>query len=153
MLGLGKETLLEIYREAQKNVPLLKYGWVFIGAIAILGLVAFLRVGSFKDVSLATLVILSIALLAYVLSWAIKRVEGDWIIKFALYVLVYAIVGSIVAILISFPLHLFGAKEFPIYENFVKFEPSPDTTISTDNGDDLDIPMDKGGPDDPLDLN
>lgn len=145
-MSLGKfnsESFLEIYREAQKNVPLLRYGWVVISAIAILGLIAFLKVGSFKDVSLATLVLLAIALLAYVLSWAIKR-DGDWLIKIPLYTLVYAIVGSIVAILVSFPLHLFEFKKFSIYENIIPVNPDkvPEDQYQ------IDQPIGTGGLDD-----
>jgi hypothetical protein len=83
------KSILRIYQESVKNVPLLKYSWILISTICILSFSAYAKLKN-SDVFFYAFAVLFISFLAFVFSFLSKT--KDIIIRIALCIFVYCII-------------------------------------------------------------
>jgi hypothetical protein len=91
--------IISIYKQAVKNVPLLKYSWILIATICILTLAGFFKLKS-AEVFLYALYVIGVSFLGFLFSYLLKT--KDKFIRGLLYVLLGCIVLLISAIILSF---------------------------------------------------
>lgn len=83
------EKITSLYKESVRNVPILRFSWLFIATICILALSAYFKLNN-GDVFYYAIGVLTISVLGFVFSLLLKT--RDIVIKIALYILVYSIV-------------------------------------------------------------
>ncbi len=93
------KTLINIYRGAVKNVPILKYSWILIVAICILALAAYFKLKN-SDVFGYALALIVISFMGFLFSFLLKT--KDFIVRSLLYFLIGSIVLTMSVIIISF---------------------------------------------------
>lgn len=106
-------TIINLYRNAVKKLPVLKYSWGIIVIICILALITSLRIGTPEALFKASLYIIGIMFLIFIFSLIAKT--NDKTIKYPLYVLVYAVLLTITAFVIGFAVHNFTDNKYDIY--------------------------------------
>lgn len=91
--------LLKVYKQAVKNVPLLKYSWIIIATIVILALTAFFRLKN-TDVFFYAIGVIIISFLGFVFSYLLKT--EDKFIKFLLRVFITCIFITLCTAVVGF---------------------------------------------------
>lgn len=109
-------TILDLYRESVKRVPILRYSWVLVSTICILSLAAYFKLQT-VDVFVYALAVLIISFLSFVFSQFLKT--KDITIRISLYIFTYGIIITMTALVISFgSFVIFKQPEF--YKRFFK---------------------------------
>ena len=85
-----EKRILKTFREAVKNVPLLKYAWILIATICILCLIKFFQL-KIEDVFLSALGVLLICFLGF--AFSLFLIKNDPLIKVAKYVIIYILLS------------------------------------------------------------
>jgi hypothetical protein len=91
--------ILNAYKQAIKNVPILRYSWVFIATILILALAAYFKLNN-SDVFFYAVGVILISFMGFLFSYLLKT--KDNIIRILLYILISTIVISIGTAVLSF---------------------------------------------------
>lgn len=91
--------ILNIYKQAVKNVPILRYSWILIATICILALTAFFKLNN-SDVFIYAIWLIFISFLGFIFSYLLKTNDG--FIKFLLRFLITCIVITISVIVLGF---------------------------------------------------
>ena len=118
------KSILDLYRQAIKNVPLLKYSWVLIATICILTITAYFKLKN-SDVFYYGIGVLVISFLGFVFSFLTRT--KDIVVRISLYILVYCIIGTLGAVAVSFGVFIFkGKPEF--YERYFPIQSDKEIT-------------------------
>jgi len=120
--------ILNLYKEAVKKLPVLKYSWGIIVIICILALVTYLKIGNPEALFKGSLYVIGIMFLIFIFSLIAKT--NDKAIKYPLYFLVYSIILTITAFVIGFAIHSFTDHKFDVYYKLFGYPSKP---VITDN--------------------
>ena len=119
---IGLKSILDLYRQAIKNVPFLKYSWIIVATICILSITAYFKLKN-SDVFYYTIGVLGISFLGFVFSFLTRT--KDVVVRISLYILVYCIIGTLGALALSFGVFIFkGKPEF--YERYFPVQKDKD---------------------------
>lgn len=119
--------LISLYKQAIKNVPVLKYSWVLIATVCILALAAYFKLKN-SDVFFYALLVIVISFLGFLFSYLLKTQEK--FIRFLLYLLLTSLVITIGTAVLGFGTFIIWEK--PAFYNRwfpnQSHDPSGDTT-------------------------
>lgn len=99
--------ILKVYKQAVKNVRILKYSWVLIATICILAFAAYFKLNN-SDVFLYALAVIGISFIAFIFSLLTKT--NDKFIKALLYILISCIVIVCSSAVLGFGSFIFWEK-------------------------------------------
>lgn len=121
--------ILNLYREAVKKLPVLKYSWGIIVIICILALINYLKIGNPETLVKGSLYVIGIMFLIFIFSLIAKT--NDKAIRYPLYILVYSIILTLTAFVIGFAIHNFTDHKFDVYYKLFGYPSKPSLTDNT----------------------
>ena len=116
-------SILSLYREAVKKLPVLKYSWGVIVIICILALITYLKIGNPEALVKGSLYVIGIMFLIFLFSLMVKT--NDKAIKYPLYILIYSIILTVTAFVVGFGIHSLTEHKFDVYYKLFGYPSKP----------------------------
>ena len=121
--------LIELYKQAVKNVPLLKYSWILIATICILALAAYFKLQN-SDVFFYAFAVIAVSFFGFLFSFLLK--VHDKFIRTLLYILISCIVLTVGTAVLGFGSFIIWKKpEF--YARWFPNQTDPSKTTISDS--------------------
>lgn len=134
--------LINLYKQAIKNAPLLKFSWIIIATICILSLAAYFKLNN-AEVFYYTLIVIIISFLGFLFSYLLNTSEK--FIKILLYILLTTIVTTLGISVLGFGTFIiwekphFYSRWFPNNTDTSKSKSINDTTKIKDTSSKIEI--------------
>lgn len=119
------KSIMSIYKQAVKNLPLLRYSWVMIATICILALVAYFKLNN-SDVFFYAFGVIAISFFTFLFSFFCSKTK-DRFIRVLLYIMLSAIVLTTGVTILGFGSYIIWQK--PVF--FTKWFPEHNSKINT----------------------
>lgn len=118
--------IISIYKQAVKNLPILRYSWILIATICVLAFAAYFKLKN-SDVFFYALLVIVISFLGFLFSYLLKTKEK--FVKVLLYLLLLALVFTLVTAILAFGTFIIWEK--PKFYN--RWFPNQSSTNAEDN--------------------
>ena len=125
------DKIVDLYKEAVKRLPAIKYSWGLVAIICILAFINFFKLGDFKVVFRSSLLALGLFFLIFIFSFLTKT--NDKAIRYGMYILTYAIILTTTALVIGFALHTLTSIKIPFYEKMLSASSDAEVGNTTKN--------------------
>ena len=123
------DKIVNLYKEAVKRLPAIKYSWGLVAIICILALINFFKLGDTKVVFRSALLALGVIFLIFIFSFLTRT--NDKAIRYGMYILTYAIILTTTALVIGFALHTLTPIKIPFYEKLLAAHSDTTATDTT----------------------
>jgi hypothetical protein len=125
------DKIINLYKEAVKRLPAIKYSWGLVAIICILALINFFKLGDAEVVFRSSLLALGIIFLIFIFSFLTRT--NDKAIRYAMYILTYVIILTTAALVIGFALHTLTPIKIPFYDKILAAHSDTAVTDTTKN--------------------